>query len=165
MKNAITLLFVCFFSATVTAQTNWQKGGNNNAPFASPASIGTDATWNSPLTFLTNGNSRMLIANGGLAATDGRIAMFNILPIGFVPQDRLHLHQTTGLTAMRFTNGVTGFTATDGFQVGIAELGGGIIQHYRPGTPISIGTNNSAAGVAYRMRIYSYADNGFVALV
>lgn len=129
--------------------------------------------WSTPtvLFFRTNyaaapagSGNRMIITNGAFGANDGRIAMGNSLANGFAPQDRLHLHQTAGLTATRYTNGVTGATATDGFQVGIAALGGGIIQHYRPGTPISFGTNNSAAGVAYRMRVYSYADNGFIAI-
>lgn len=124
-----------------------------------------------PINFRTNygfapagAGNRMIITDGGFGFADGRIAMGNNLINGFAPQDRLHLNQTAGTTAIRFTNGVTGSTATDGFQVGIAALGGGIIQNYRPNTPISIGTNNNAAGVAYRLRVYSYADNGFVAL-
>ena len=47
---AFTLLSISAFS-----QTNWRKGGNNSLPAGSQPIIGTDATWNAPLLFHTNG--------------------------------------------------------------------------------------------------------------
>jgi len=58
----------------------------------------------------------------------GRISIGNSLPNGFVPRDRVHLHQTgvahsAGFTAIRFTNDNTGTTATDGSHLGMLGSG------------------------------------------
>ncbi|GAB4133911.1 MAG: hypothetical protein Fur0041_06570 [Bacteroidia bacterium] len=102
--------------------------------------------------------------NGVGGNVDGRIAMGNSLPGTFNPVDRLHLHQTGGTTAIRFSNGATGFTATDGLQIGVLPLGGAIIRHYEPARSILLGTNDGANGTVDRMKIGSFADNGFVSI-
>jgi len=68
--------------------------------------------------------NRMIIMNGGFGNFGGFIAMGNNLPNGFIPQSRLHLHQSTLFPIlsgpyMRFTNVLTGATAADGFLIGI----------------------------------------------
>lgn len=77
---------------------------------------------NGRMLFSTNGVNRMIIDNGG-GVNSGRIAMGNNLPAGFLPQARLHLHQTSGFfqpnqTYIRFTNNFSGNTNTDGFAIG-----------------------------------------------
>ncbi|MBL4653662.1 MAG: hypothetical protein JKY53_12490 [Flavobacteriales bacterium] len=72
----------------------------------------------------TNGTTRLLVNNGTNANNAGRIAMGNNLPVGFIPRDRLHLHQQNGgRTMLRFTNGNTGATNADGFRIGIGDNG------------------------------------------
>lgn len=166
-----TLIFLLLFGLpTLAFSQRWRLGGNTNLPAADDITIpganifGSNAGFNIAIDFRTNGNTRMLMANGGIGNNAGQIAMGNNLPVGFAAVDRLHLHQNGGTVATRFTNNTTGATATDGFQVGITALGTGVIQNYTPNRAISLGTNNNAAGVAYRLRVYSYADNGFVAL-
>ncbi|MCB9188854.1 MAG: tail fiber domain-containing protein [Flavobacteriales bacterium] len=103
---------------------DWQLGGNNNLPaLNNPANqtIGTNV--NRPLRFETNGTQRVLIDNGGVGVNTGRVVFGNDLPNNFTPQARLHLHQTGGVVATRFTNDNTGFTANDGLAIGISPIG------------------------------------------
>jgi len=109
---AFSLLSISAFS-----QTNWRKGGNNSLPAGLQPIIGTDATWNSPLNFVTNGFQRMLINNGGIGVADGRVALGNNLPFGFAPANRLHLHQDSGTSGIQFTNNFTGITAFNGLSM------------------------------------------------
>jgi len=71
----------------------------------------TTAGNNNPLMFTTNGIERMLINNGGIGVADGRVALGNNLPFGFIPANRLHLHQDSGTNGIQFTNNFTGITA------------------------------------------------------
>jgi len=88
-----------------------------------------------PLFFRTNylaataglGN-RQIITDGGFGPLGGRIAMGNNLADGFVPIDRLHLNQTAGITAIRFTNNAIGFTANNGLQIVNNAVGVGFIE-------------------------------------
>lgn len=80
------------------------------------------------LPFQTNGFTRMILDNGGAGQAFGRLSLGNSLPTGFVPQDRLHLHQI-GLFAInnyiRFTNNFTTAGPNDGFAVGNTSSIGG----------------------------------------
>ncbi|MFN8231287.1 MAG: hypothetical protein U0V03_10235, partial [Bacteroidia bacterium] len=64
MKKIIIIVSCFAFAVPLSAQLNWQKGGNANIPFGTPPIIGTDVTWNSPLRFSTFGIQRMFIKNG-----------------------------------------------------------------------------------------------------
>lgn len=88
---AFSLLSISSF-----AQINWQKGGNGNFPFFAQPIIGTNATWNAPLNFVTNGVQRVKIMPFGTTNADGRVAIGNNLAAGFIPQVRLHLHHDDG---------------------------------------------------------------------
>jgi len=57
-KNYLKLAGVFAFSLlsiSAFSQLNWKKGSNNGTPGGQPPTIGTDATWNAPLNFVTNG--------------------------------------------------------------------------------------------------------------
>ncbi|HWY12715.1 MAG TPA: hypothetical protein VN026_15385 [Bacteroidia bacterium] len=107
---------------------HWKLGGNSGFPPPDDVSIpgnnffGTQTGFNIPINFETNGFNRMIINNGGNGINDGRIAMGENLPTGFVPQARLHLHQGFNLGLndphIRFTNVGTGASNTDGFTIG-----------------------------------------------
>jgi hypothetical protein len=101
-------------------------GWNGLGPNAGPLEIRND--FNQPILFATNNFNRMIIDNGAgvgnAGLNGGRISIGNNLPNNFVPQSRVHIHQTgggplsTNNTYVRFTNGLTGATATDGFAIG-----------------------------------------------
>ena len=119
MKKLLITTALSLIVTTSFSQANWKKGGNNNTPPNDPPTIGTNNTWNSPLGFVTNGIQRMLIEDGASGFADGRIAMYDVIPVGFAAQDRLHLHQGVRGPMIRFTNTATGFNG--GFRVGIDQ--------------------------------------------
>jgi hypothetical protein len=92
---AFSLLSISAFS-----QTNWRKGGNNSLPAGSQPTIGTDATWNAPLNFVTNGVQRTRL-NGSLVTNLNGVTShdvsgyFGIAPNGYfatnTPWSMLHL--------------------------------------------------------------------------
>lgn len=106
MKKLIYTAALGLFAFATNAQINWQKGGNNATPPGQPATIGTNATWNSPLGFVTNGIQRLqmngtisTVVNSGLnLPRDGFIGIGN--PTGFYngngsgqgPYSLLHLN-------------------------------------------------------------------------
>jgi hypothetical protein len=83
---------------------------------------------NQPIMFATNSFTRMMISGGpgtgNPGMNGGRIGIGNNLPAGFVPQSRIHIHQTglnnavTNNTYIRFTNSFTGAGPTSGFAIG-----------------------------------------------
>jgi len=97
----------------------WRRGGNT--PAGTNNIFGT--MWNSPIYTYTNGINRMTIFGFGTGNAAGRVAMGNNLPANFIARSRLHLHQNSGNTNIRFTNNTIGSLATDGFQVGITKSG------------------------------------------
>jgi hypothetical protein len=181
MKKVFYFLIIQTLSVCIAdAQPVQNSPGNQNAAGANSAQywsrqgntlnqgtnnvFGFQAGWNSQVWFTTNGFYRMMMNNGAGGNVDGRIGMGNSLPGTFNPVDRLHLHQTGGTTAIRFSNGATGLTVNDGLQIGILPLGAGIIRHYMANRSILLGTNNGAGGTADRFRVGSFAENGFVAV-
>lgn len=62
---------------------------------------------------------RMRLFDGGIGQTTGRLVISNDIPGGFVPVDRLHLHENvnTAFNGIRLSSLNTGQTATDGFQL------------------------------------------------
>jgi len=107
-------------SGTANPNANWRRGGNT-AGGGAPNIFGT--MWNSPIYTYTNGINRMTIFGFGTGNAAGRVAMGNNLPANFIARSRLHLHQNSGNTNIRFTNNTIGSLATDGFQVGITKSG------------------------------------------
>jgi len=101
---------------------NWKRGGNSGGP-GSPNIFGTSALNNNPIYTYTNGINRMTIFGFGTGNNAGRVAMGNNLPANFIARSRLHLHQNSGNTNIRFTNNTIGSLATSGFQVGITKSG------------------------------------------
>ena len=63
MKKSITTVILSLAVMSAFSQNKWQKGGNNANPPGSQPIIGTDASWNAPLLFHTNGVQRMLANN------------------------------------------------------------------------------------------------------
>jgi hypothetical protein len=61
MKKTITTIVLGLAVTSAFSQLNWRKGGNNGAPLGQPATIGTNASWNSPLGFVTNGVQRVQV--------------------------------------------------------------------------------------------------------
>ncbi len=141
----------------------WSRQGNTNANGTNNV-FGTQTNYNAQVWSMTNGFYRMMMNNGAGGNADGYIGMGNNLPANFAPVDRLHLYQSGGTTAMRFTNFATGLTATDGLQVGVLALGAAVIRDYDASRNILIGTNNGGVGVADRIKVCSFAENGFVAM-
>ncbi|MBK7312249.1 MAG: tail fiber domain-containing protein [Sphingobacteriaceae bacterium] len=79
---------------------------------------------NQPILFATTNFTRMIINNGPGNQNSGRIGMGNDLT-GFVPIDRLHLHQIDPNNInnyLRFTNPFTGPSNTDGFRIGNSSV-------------------------------------------
>jgi hypothetical protein len=108
---------------------------------------------------------RMMIAGGGTANSDGFIGMGNNLPTGFVPQCRLHLHQTAGQTFMKFTNGTIGSTAVDGLSIGNTNVGFAFYVNFEPDQPHVFATNDgNPTGNIERMRINAFNINGFIGM-
>ncbi|MBL4652865.1 MAG: tail fiber domain-containing protein [Flavobacteriales bacterium] len=106
-------------------------GGNGTERFVlfNPANTNDavlQTTQNGAMRFATNGTTqRMLIRPGGTDNNAGRIALGNDLPMGFVPMDRLHLHQQNGgNTMIRFTND----NAIAGLRIGTQPNGAARIQ-------------------------------------
>jgi hypothetical protein len=62
MKRMRTLFLVMLVvSLEAVAQNNWQKNGNNATPIGFAPTIGSDATWNSQIKFITAGIDRMML--------------------------------------------------------------------------------------------------------
>jgi len=117
------IIVLSLLTVSTFAQTFWQKGGNAQVPPLAPSTIGTDASWNAPFSIMTNGFQRMLINNGGNGIMDGRVALGNNLPVGFIPANRLHLHQDLGTNGIQFTNNFTGITAFNGLSMNLQTTG------------------------------------------
>lgn len=146
MKTKFMIFLLLLSSSAMFAQP-WMTGGNAAAP---GDYLGTNN--NQPLNFYTNGIGRMLIENGGVGFAEGRIAMFNTLPVGFAAQDRLHLHQNVRGPLIRFTNNGTGSSNTDGFRVGINDVAIATLQNFE-NTAMEFYNNNI-------QRMHINADNG-----
>jgi hypothetical protein len=117
MKKLFILLMITY-SSLAFSQLDWNTLGNTPVP---GNFLGTNN--NQPLRIRTNSVERFKIMPGGIGNIGGRIAIGNNLPLGFIPQARLHLHQTGGQNSIKFTNATTGFAATDGFNIGIGGAG------------------------------------------
>ena len=63
--EVLAFIIAFAFSNATYAQQDWTKGGNNLSPLNSVPTIGTDATWNSPLQLITHGIERMRITENG----------------------------------------------------------------------------------------------------
>ncbi len=126
----ITVILSMNLFSQVTVPTNIRPGagpflGWNTTGPAGPLDIRND--FNQPIFFATNTFTRMIINNGGGGLAGGRVALGNNL-IGFVPQDRLHLHHVgfNNLnTYIRFTNSLTGAGPNNGFAIGNTSSGAG----------------------------------------
>lgn len=160
MNNRLTFLaFSIIFSNILLGQGGIP--GNNrtglpgqflgyNTGTSGPLDIRND--FNDRINFFTNTQTRMFI-DGGSGINGGRIAIGNNLPVGFVPQSRIHIHQVgnpipLNSTYVRFTNGLTGLTATDGFAIGNSSSAFGPqgdvqLQQYEQ-APLSIFLPNAA---------------------
>lgn len=99
MKKLIYTTALVLFAFATNAQINWQKGGNNATPPGQPATIGTNATWNSPLGFLTNGFQLLYIDNnaGGVLGNVGIGSSFNPF---FRPFSLLHIAQDNNINTV-----------------------------------------------------------------
>lgn len=94
----------------------WNLGGNNVV-------LGDflGSTNNAQVVFKTFNQNRMIIDGGTNSINSGRIAMGNALPAGFIPQARLHLHQSGGNAVtpntpyIKFTSNNT---PNGGFEIG-----------------------------------------------
>jgi hypothetical protein len=151
--------------ATVPTQAAgaWYRGGNNL--FTGNGNVlGFQTGANSQVWFATNGFYRMMMDDGSNAILDGRISMGNNLPGTFQPVDRLHLHQTGGTTAMRYSTNATGSTVVDGLQVGILGNGAAFMRNFEPSQPVLIGTHNGVTSTVDRIKVSPYSDNGFISM-
>jgi len=154
MKKITMLISTLLIGSFIYAQQNptgnpgnsrdWRRGGNLLAPPGQGGSNNIFGTmWNSPIYTYTNGIARMLINDGSIGPASGRIAMSNSLPAGFAPAVRLHLHETfNSRVVTKFTNSSTGFSATDGLDIGyranqFAEI------NNRENTSMKFYTNNT----------------------
>ena len=123
------LLFTLLICSTAQAQL-WRLGGNSNLPAADDITapganqLGSQAGFNVPINFITNGTQRMIIDNGGTGTAAGRIAIGNNLPSGFLPTARFHIHQPGRAEYIRFTNNSTNILNTDGFAMGFQTNSG-----------------------------------------
>ena len=81
MKKLTFAIAMAIISLSTNAQTNWQKGGNANTPGGAPSTIGTDASWNAPLNFITVGTQRMTITPTGLVGISNGLAPLSLLHI------------------------------------------------------------------------------------
>ena len=111
-----------------------------------------------PTNDATNSRNRFLIRGGNFGATAGRAAFGNNLPNNFVPQNRLHLHQTSGTVRLQFTKNSTGTGATDGFQLGIT--GACIAQIIQRENRPLITYTGGTTGLRERMRIRNTTVGG-----
>jgi|GEM_PF-3890648 len=127
IKFIISVLsFVLFSYQTFSQSTITGIGiaGHNGGP------IGNYVGWQNanPLWFrtndATNSRNRMIITDGAFGPNTGQIAMGNNLPNNFAPTARLHLHQDVASNNfISFTHIGVGATATDGFRIGITNVG------------------------------------------
>jgi collagen type VII alpha len=140
--NASIILAFMFFSNLLNAQS-WLKGGNSVA--GGPPIFGTVTGTNQPITFITNGTSRMFMSDGGTAATNGYIGVGNSF---ITPQNRLHLHQP-GSTPLytQWTNGTTNNNnGNQGFKIGILGNGEAEIRQ-QENVAINFYTNNTQRAI------------------
>lgn len=144
------------------ASQAWYKGGNNSVN--SGNILGFQAGSNSQIWFASNGVYRMMIDNGFNGINQGRISVGNDLPATFAPQDRMHLHQTSGTTAIRFTNSLIGASNVNGFQVGNQGNGAAFMRNFQPTQPVTIGTHNGVTSTTDRFRVGAFSDNGFISM-
>lgn len=115
----------------------------------------------------TTGIYRMMINDGATAVTDGYIAMGNDLPATFVPQARLHLHQSSGVVNQKFSTPTTGFGANSGFDIGITNGGLAFFRNWTPSQPIQFANHDVGTSVSEKMRIISNLapnQNGYMGL-
>jgi len=147
-------------NVSLTARSAWYKGGNDNNG-AAPNNNIFGTMWNSPIYTYTNGINRMTIFGGGTGTFGGRVALGNNLPATFVPQARLHLHQTGGGVFTRYTNGITGLSSGDGFLTGISGFGTAYLKQLE-NKPIIFQSNwkISPGFLGERMRISSINSIG-----
>ncbi|WKZ76032.1 MAG: tail fiber domain-containing protein [Vicingaceae bacterium] len=110
-------------AANVNAWRMFTGAGNGTERFSITVPANSNNTVlqtqqaNSRMLFNTNGAiNRMLIVDGSIAPTAGRIAMGNNLPNNFAPQARLHLHQTDLVNTIRFTT--DNMLGGNGFEIG-----------------------------------------------
>jgi prefoldin subunit 5 len=108
--------------------------------------------------FNTGGNiTRMIIRDGGVAANDGFAAIGNNLPSTFIPQERVHIHHTTGSNVFtKYTHITTGTGGGDGFNIGINATGAAqLVQNEAlPIQFLTFGNNpSSTPGVRQRMEV------------
>jgi hypothetical protein len=119
MKRNFIIVYLFLTSCSLFAQ--WGLNGNAIGPTNWLGSLN-----NQPLLVRTNSIERFKVMSGGTGVLDGRVAMGNNLTAGFIPQARLHLHQTTDTSHIKFTNTLTGSGVNNGFNVGVA--GNGVAQ-------------------------------------
>lgn len=75
-----------------------------------------------------------------------------------IPQSKLHLFHPTGVVHTQYTNNSTGTTTTDGFKMGIDNLGKAQLINYEP-RPVIISTISSGTNVIERMTIVPVTGN------
>jgi len=97
LAGAITFSLL---SISTFAQLNWQKGGNNAGPPGSQPIIGTNATWNAPLLFHTNGVQRIRI-NENTGFTSGFVGIGTNNPLF-----QLHVVGNQVATGQGWTRGI-----------------------------------------------------------
>lgn len=157
MKKLIIPVALSVLSLTAYSQA-WMKGGNN--PSGSPFSLGSNT--NDPINFITNGFQRMIINNGTGAFNQGQIAIGNNLPSTFSPQARFHIHQDGRTEYIRFTNNITGPTATDGFIMGFDNNPGFTVFKQLEQQPIAWFLPNTGGTITEYMRMMN--GTGFIGI-
>lgn len=136
MKKKITLLLtIIALLATNHGYSqpfgfgHWRTSGNPGAGLDGVNStnnkLGSNAGVDIPIRFVTDGIERMRIENSANPGpnNDGFVMMGNNLA-GLTPTARLHLHQPASGPMLRFTNGLTGTTASSGLEIGITGNNG-----------------------------------------
>ncbi len=160
-----------FFGAG--SSTAWLVGGNTGITTRNV--IGP--TWSNTLAVrpqmwfttgaTTTGIYRMMINDGATAITDGYIAMGNDLPATFVPQARLHLHQSSGVVNQKFSTPTTGSGASSGFDIGMTNGGLAFFRNWTSSQPIQFANHDVGTSVSEKMRITSNLapnQNGYMGL-
>ena len=93
--------------------------------------------------------------DGGNGNNNGYIGVGNDLPGNFIPQARMHLHQTGGAVGIRFSNNSTGLNASDGAAITMEPLGGMSFTTYELNQNFSWYTQgNGGTGLFARMRLF-----------
>ncbi|MFY9310306.1 MAG: hypothetical protein WAQ28_14765, partial [Bacteroidia bacterium] len=109
---------------------------------------------NAPINFLTFNVPRMTILGG---PTNGATTGF--VGIGTAaPSSLLHVNDGANATYTQITNNSTGTTATDGFKVGIDNVGKAQLINYES-RPMTISTVSSGTNVVERMTIVPVTGN------